>query len=262
MANLNYFPVTSPEWLQQKMDIIEPLLRKRLTEIASSRGLDVNDPLVQKQIEDEIDRYRQQYMAEQSQYAFQESENEKTRQSQEKMAEKQAKSAENAALWSGLGQLGTYALFMPSNVGKDTLFSKISKPIGDFFKPEQQVINTVETKPLYSSVDKLSTSPLRYELSPTTQTINRWSDLQKIGIPAAGAIGGYLLNPTKGGTWSSLIGGASGLIGSKYGNFNPYSGLGTFLGSLTAPKQGLFSKSSNFWKSLLSLGLSTSPLWL
>jgi len=273
MANLNYYPVTSEEWLKQKLATIEPILRQRLSEEAAGRGLNPNDPIVLKQIEDKIDEYRQQYMAEQSEYAFREDEAEKDRKAQERMADKQAKAQERGAMWQGLGSLGGMALFS----GKDNI---LSKGVSSGFNALKSAYNTpsVDYKPIYSS-ERIQNSPLLssnsvsknkdiFDMSNLDNILNndnrnivgyeqyKTNDYLTKGAPALGSLAGWLVNKGKGASQAGWLGGLSSMASTS-----PYAGIGTFLGSALAPKEGLFKKSSHFGKSLLSTLGSTTPIW-
>lgn len=277
MANLNYYPVTSEEWLKQKLATIEPILRQRLSEEAAGRGLDPNDPIVLKQIEDKIDEYRQNYMSQQSEYAFKESEAEKDRKAQERMADKQAKAQERGSMWQGLGNLGGMALFS----GKDNI---LSKGVSSGFNALKSAYNTPRTEISYTPSNTatsdtamfktLGTSPSsnldfgnkslslfdkNYGFNKNTQSnveFTTKSDYLTKGAPALGSLAGWLVNKGKGASQAGWLGGLSSMASTS-----PYAGIGTFLGSALAPKEGLFKKSSHFGKSLLSTLGSTTPIW-
>jgi len=266
MANLNIYPVTSNEYIEEKMKYITPIIEKQVSEMAASRGLDPNDPIVKKAIQDELDKYRQDLISKSSEYQFQETEAEKSRASQEKMAKEQAKAQERGAMWQGLGQLGGMALFS----GKDNI---LSKGVSSGFNALKSAYNTPSVEYRIRNSPLLSSQPIQnnksvYDLSNLDNTLNndnrnivdyeqyKTNDYLTKGLPALGSLAGWLVNKGKGASQAGWLGGLSSMASTS-----PYAGIGTFLGSALAPKEGLFKKSSHFGKSLLSTLGSTTPIW-
>jgi hypothetical protein len=289
MANLNYYPAStdynvggnigSDEWLNNQLDYYRQQITQQVKENAAARGLDPNSPMVQAEIERQLEAIRQQLTSEAAKYKYESEENEKNRQAQEKMTKESAKSQERASLWSGLGQLGGNLLFTP-NLGSsqnNSLFSKGLSEIKSLYTPKttpgslpgslsdtgMSNLQSSMTKSLpFSSTNKLD---LGYTPPETTNFVSSTPDFsswQKLGETMLGSGLGALINPGKGSTQNLLTSGGSSLLANTRGyNYNPlYSGIGSLLGGLVAPNEGLFSNKSNFWRSLLSLGLSGYPL--
>lgn len=238
MINPNLYPIGSEEWINAKLALIEPQLRKMLMEQAAARGI-TDSGIVEKALYDQLDRYRQQYMAEASERQQAAEEAEKTRQANERMAKEERKAQERGAMWSGLGQLGGYALFSRNPKTGATGLSELY----NWFKPATK---TETILPNSSLIDN-SAEPIAI----TTKTPTFGSSY---GLAGLGALAGNLMNKERG-LWSGLSG-----LASAYGAGSKMASGGSQLYGLAPlaasflPSKGKILKGDNLWRTLLGLG--------
>lgn len=261
-VNPNLYPVGSDEWLNAKLALIEPQLRKSLEEMAAARGL-TGSGIVEKQLADELNKYKQQYISEASDKQFQAEESEKDREAQEKMAKMQSKAAERAALWSGLGQMGGYALLNP----------KISSKIGSGIKSAVNWANpnnSIENKTVINNPNSILNSNKistigksdMFNTKPEDLSINQIpesvSDQTRsfggsYGISGLSGLAGYLANPNHNLGTAATAGITSALAGKNLANGgSSWASLAPFIATSLMPTKGnILSTKGNFFKSNL-----------
>jgi len=142
--NLNYFPVSlnnpgSEDWIDSQLAYYKDIIERQVREEAAQRGIDPNSPIVEDEINRQLNEVRQKLSEKASEYQFTREENEKNRQAQEKMMKEQNKAQERASLWAGLGQIGGNILLNPY-IGKTPAGSLVSKgfnEIKNIYKPKE-----------------------------------------------------------------------------------------------------------------------------
>lgn len=253
--NPNLYPVGSDEWLQAKLALIEPQLRKSLEEMASARGIS-GSGIVERQLQNELDKYKQQYMAEASDKQFSAEEAQKDREAQEKMAKEQAKASERAALWSGLGQIGGMAMLNPG-VTKG-MWSGIKSGYNYFDPNKTSTLGTSDIINYEPGYNKLSLSPFdskpKFDYNKLSSQIEGKRDFgSSYGLSGLSGLTGYLLNPNKN-AGTALTGAiSSGIAGRNLAQGgSSWSSLMPLLATSLMPTKGnILSTKGNFFKSNL-----------